>query len=282
MTEERITASVIVCAFNEEKNIGCCIESLLVQDFKDFELIIVDDASCDNTKAAVEKYADPRIKYYRNNKNLGPAGARNVGLSHAKGDYIFFTDADCVPMPNWISSGLKCLESAGCIGAQGVTLPDKPSVTAADRVVSSENNKYQTCNVAYRKDILEKVGGFDEYLRVGEDLDLGYSAARLGDICKDANMIVIHKTQKWELKSALLYAWRCGRGMVYIINKHKINARVLYPKQFAALIFPPALLIYHACRSFADFKVMPLLYLRLLVLRLAVWTFAFRNRILLF
>ena len=87
--------SVIIPAYNAEKYIGRAIESILSSSFRNFELIIVNDGSIDNTDKILQHYEqiDNRVKVF-NKQNGGSASARNVGISNAKGDYICFVDAD--------------------------------------------------------------------------------------------------------------------------------------------------------------------------------------------
>ena len=88
--------SIITPAYNSEKYIAEAIESVLQQSYRNWEMIIVNDASIDNTAAVVQKYIakDPRIKVIHNSQNLGVAKSRNIALEAAKGDYIAFLDSD--------------------------------------------------------------------------------------------------------------------------------------------------------------------------------------------
>lgn len=87
--------SVVIPMYNAEKFIGECLESILAQSFKDFEIIIVDDCSTDNSCAIVEKFSDDRIKLIRNKINSGcPGIPRNIAMKNARGEYISFVDAD--------------------------------------------------------------------------------------------------------------------------------------------------------------------------------------------
>ena len=88
--------SIIVPFWGVEEFIGECIESILCQTYKDFELLLVDDCSQDGSKLIAEKYAsiDSRVKIISHRENLGLGGARNTGLSHARGKYIWFVDSD--------------------------------------------------------------------------------------------------------------------------------------------------------------------------------------------
>lgn len=89
---EKKRFSVIIPGYNVEEYIGVAIESVLNQDFKDYELIVVDDCSTDRTSEVVSKYKE--VKLIRNKENMESGGARNVGLDVAQGEFIIFLDAD--------------------------------------------------------------------------------------------------------------------------------------------------------------------------------------------
>lgn len=94
--------SVIIPAYNAARYLKNAVASVLFQTFKDWELLIVDDGSTDDTQAVVNSFTDPRIKYIRQ-ENAGVASARNVGLGQAAGRYIAFLDADDI----WIRNKLE-------------------------------------------------------------------------------------------------------------------------------------------------------------------------------
>ncbi len=94
--------SVIIPLYNKEKNITQTIASVLSQSYKDFELVIVDDGSTDNSAGIVQSINDPRIKLFRK-ENGGVSSARNYGIEKASGEWILFLDAD-----DFLQSG--CLE----------------------------------------------------------------------------------------------------------------------------------------------------------------------------
>ncbi len=111
--------SVVMCARNAEKTIEKCINTILNQTFKNFEIVLIDDMSTDKTANIIMKFNDERIRYFRNDVWLKIAKSRNKSLKYARGKYIFFTDADCTVAPNWIEEGLKYLENKNCIGVEG-------------------------------------------------------------------------------------------------------------------------------------------------------------------
>ena len=101
--------SIIIPTFNRAIIIESTIKSVLNQNFKDWELIIVDDGSTDNTKQVIGTFEDPRIKYiYQENAERG--AARNNGVKQSKGDYVFFLDSDDIIYPNHLELAFEELE----------------------------------------------------------------------------------------------------------------------------------------------------------------------------
>lgn len=92
-TEELV--SIVIPIHNSDETIGCCLESLIQQDYKNIEILCIDDGSTDNTRNICTEYAgrDSRIHYYKK-RNNGPGSARNYGIDHSKGKYILFVDSD--------------------------------------------------------------------------------------------------------------------------------------------------------------------------------------------
>lgn len=105
--------SIIIPTYNREHLIANAINSVLDQNYDNWELLIVDDASTDNTPEVVKGYLDPRIKFIQSDKNGGNAVARNIGVDTAKGDFIAFLDSDDEYHPDYLEKALKTLNSAG-------------------------------------------------------------------------------------------------------------------------------------------------------------------------
>jgi glycosyltransferase involved in cell wall biosynthesis len=99
------TLSVIVPVHNVENYLGECLESLITQTLTDLEIIVVNDATTDNSEDVIRSYMakDCRIRYYHHETNRGPGGARNTGVRQSQGDWITFVDAD-----DWLAT--NCLE----------------------------------------------------------------------------------------------------------------------------------------------------------------------------
>jgi len=106
------TVSVIIPTYNRAHLIGRAIQSVLNQTFQDFEIIIIDDSSTDNTDDIIKEFQkkDERIKYIKHNKNKGGSAARNTGIKIAKGEYIAFLDSDDEWLPKKIEKQIKAMK----------------------------------------------------------------------------------------------------------------------------------------------------------------------------
>ena len=95
--------SIIIPTYNRANTLVRCIKSLLNQTYSDFEIIIVDDRSTDNSEAIIKNICDSRIKYIKHEKNLGANAARNTGIKYAVGEFIAFQDSD----DEWVNNKLE-------------------------------------------------------------------------------------------------------------------------------------------------------------------------------
>ena len=101
--------SIIVPVYNTEQYLRRCIDSVLAQTYQDFELLLIDDGSKDSSGAICDEYAaqDTRVRVFHK-ANGGVSSARNVGLDHARGEWITFVDSDDEVKPNWLD--LFCMQ----------------------------------------------------------------------------------------------------------------------------------------------------------------------------
>jgi glycosyltransferase involved in cell wall biosynthesis len=106
------TVSIIIPTYNREHLLGRAIHSVLAQTYLEFELIIVDDGSTDNTERLVKSFNSEKIKYIQYRENKGIVAARNTGIQSAKGDYIAFLDSDDKWMPEKLERQMRIFEKA--------------------------------------------------------------------------------------------------------------------------------------------------------------------------
>jgi len=195
--------SVIVPVFNGEKTVKKCIESLLDIHYSEdkFEIIFVDDGSLDKTRDIIKTYK--RIKLVEQN-HKGPAAARNNGFRNSSGNFIFFTDSDCILPKNWVNEILtKFDKDIAIVGGKLLpfsmkTLSEKFEQNRREKLYGNKKRFIEalpSCNVAIKRSVFEKVGGFDEDFRYPsfEDYDLCYRVRKLGyKILYNPEIGVIH------------------------------------------------------------------------------------------
>ena len=102
--------SIILPCYNAEKYLTESINSILSQTYKDWELIIINDGSIDDSDKIIRGFRDPRIRYFSKNKNTGVSAARNVGLRNMLGDFFCFLDADDFLPPESLENRIKKVE----------------------------------------------------------------------------------------------------------------------------------------------------------------------------
>jgi GT2 family glycosyltransferase len=174
--------SVIVCAYNAERTMKACLESLAQVRYPDYEVIVVNDGSKDRTLAISESFPDCRII---SQPNKGLSVARNVGAEAATGEIVAYTDSDCVVDPDWLTYLVARMEAANlhACGGPNFPPPEDNLVAAAVAVspggpthvlLSDETAEHIAgCNMAFRRETLLKLGGFDPVFRAaGDDIDI--------------------------------------------------------------------------------------------------------------
>jgi GT2 family glycosyltransferase len=198
--------SVIIPVKNVGDKLAHCLDAIYSQTFSPFEVIVVDGNSTDDTVKIAKKYS-ATVLY----ENYGTrAGANQVGIKNAKGEYIAFTDADCIPEADWIEKLLIGMERGivgvgGCVKNIGETVWEKSINLTQNTFLGAANSvqgrifgqrKYVSsisgCNSLYRKCDLLKVGGFDTNLTTAEDTDLNRKLLAYGKLLYVPDAVVIH------------------------------------------------------------------------------------------
>lgn len=153
--------SVIIPAYNAEKTIEKCLDSLFNQTLKEIEIIVINDCSKDNTLKILKKYKN-KIKLIDNKKNLGPAGSRNKGLDVAQGKYIGFVDADDWVAPNMyelMSSKMNDeVDLVACSRINVTKSGEKPIINKnkdTDAKAFTKTSNYN-CDKLFKREIIEK------------------------------------------------------------------------------------------------------------------------------
>jgi glycosyltransferase involved in cell wall biosynthesis len=177
------TFTIIIPAYNQARYLGETVQSIFNQSYMDYEIIVVDDGSTDETRQVAMAFSDPRVRYIHQ-ANRGLSGARNTGLKHAQAPWVLFLDADDLLFPDTLQAHLQNLEqhpsagmsvggwryvdSAGNPPTTNVTIP----TIALDLVTLLHGNPIPVHSVVVAKAWFDKVGDFDESLRACEDWDV--------------------------------------------------------------------------------------------------------------
>ena len=186
--------TVILPTYNRAHFLGEAIQSVLDQGFADLELLIIDDGSTDSTADLVKSALDPRIRYFYQD-NRGISGARNAGLSHARGDLIAFLDSDDLWGPNLLQVQTSALDNAPEVGlayakAQAIDVVGnlRPQIRGTRERYPAEAYRSMlygdfTClqTTVVRRTCFENVGCFDESLKGRVDWDMFLRIARYYD-----------------------------------------------------------------------------------------------------
>lgn len=180
--------SVIMPAKNRERLIGSAIQSILDQTYRDFELIIIDDHSTDNTIEAVKKFDDPRIILLELTDTTGPGAGRDFGIRRAQGDYIVMADSDDISKPNRLEKTKEFIDQNSCDLVYAdieVHNEDTGEVTLKtsqnfDEEVLKRVNIITAPTVCFTRQVYLDCGGFNLEIRTSEDYDLWLTLAEKG------------------------------------------------------------------------------------------------------
>ena len=203
--------SVIVCSYNGASTIDNCLASLMEVNYPNYEVILVDDGSTDNTQAIAAKY--PSIVNIKQ-KNMGLSYARNVGAHAATGDIFAYTDGDCMADPDWLYYLVGTLLSGDFAGVGGPNIsppaanwiqacvsaaPGGPSHVLLTDTVAEH---IPGCNMAFHRWAYEQVGGFDPFYRkAGDDVDFCWRLQQGGGAIAFSPAAIVWHYRRFTLKA---------------------------------------------------------------------------------
>lgn len=268
-TQVNRSISVIIPTYNSWSTLEACLESILKQTLKPLEIIVVDNASTDNTVDQVTKFIklNKRVRLIRNKRNLGVTGGRNVGIKSArtKSDYLFFFDHDMVADPRMLEELVIVAESDEKIGILTPKIyywEDRKRIWAAGTGINLWNgyvifrggvdigqyNRVEEVQVApaamlVKRDVIIKIKGFDDvYFATYEDTDFCFRARRKGYITMyEPEAIAYHK-----IPLGIADSNKRLLNRAYLIGRN----RVIFMKRFGKsmplfLLFIPIFGVYY-------------------------------------
>ncbi len=229
--------SVLVCSYNGRNTLHECLDSLIRQDYPDYEVILLDDGSTDDTPEIAARF--PTVRYIRQ-KQLGLSAARNRAAHEATGKVVAYTDSDCVADPTWLKYLVSALveQQLDGIGGPNVTPPSDRWV--AKCVSASPGNPSHVmfddrhaehipgCNMAFWRDRLLALGGFDvQFRQAGDDVDFCWRMLDAGMRIGYAPAALV-----WHHRRPTLRAfWRQQRGY----GRAEAMLQFKHPERFSAL-----------------------------------------------
>jgi O-antigen biosynthesis protein len=181
--------SVVLCSYNGARTIRGCLDALAVLDYPDYEVIVVNDGSTDATEAIAREY-DVRVI---STENRGLSAARNTGWQAATGEIVAYIDDDAYPDPHWLTYLAATFLRTSHAGVGGPNIAPRGDGFIADCVAGApggpthillsdtEAEHIPGCNMAFRRDALAAIGGFDAQFRTaGDDVDVCWRLSERG------------------------------------------------------------------------------------------------------
>lgn len=238
MVSEQPSVSVVVPTHNRRALLERLVRALEAQENAPaYEVVVVDDGSVDGSYDELERLAAASgvtLVPVRLDTSGGPAVARNTGWRTARAPRVAFIDDDCVPDRAWVAALTNRLEDADIV--QGRTVPDPDQVDGRPYsysiTVEGQWGYYEACNIAYRRDVLERLGGFDEAFRYdaasrrgqgpiyGEDVDLAWRAIASGArVVFEPEALVLHDVRARTFREHLRDRHR-WEGIVRAVEKN--------------------------------------------------------------
>ncbi len=222
--------SVVVCAYNADRTMEDCLISLEKLNYPDYEVIVVNDGSTDKTLEISERY--PYCKII-SQPNKGLSVARNVGAEASTGEIVAYTDSDCVADPDWLTYLVAKMESAGLVACGGPNFPPPedsmvPAAVAVSpggptHVLISDDvaEHIAGCNMAFRRDVLLRLGGFDPlYRAAGDDVDICWRFQDAGYTIGFSPAAVVWHYRRNTVKAYIGQQRGYGKAEALVYGKH--------------------------------------------------------------
>ncbi|HXS40133.1 MAG TPA: glycosyltransferase [Stellaceae bacterium] len=225
--------SVVVCTYNAERTLAPCLESLAKLNYPDYEVIVVNDGSTDGSLAIAERFGYCRII---SQPNKGLSVARNVGAQNATGEIIAYTDSDCVADPDWLAYLIAKMEVSDLAACGGPNFPPPedslvPAAVAVSpggptHVLLSDDvaEHIAGCNMAFRRDALLRLGGFDPiYRAAGDDVDICWRFQDAGYTIGFSPAAVVWHFRRNTVKAYIGQQRGYGKAEALVYSKHPIR-----------------------------------------------------------
>lgn len=225
--------TVLMSVYNGEKYLREAISSILDQTFRDFEFLIVNDFSEDSTPAILENYNDPRIRIINNEENIGLARSLNKGLTRARGRYVVRMDADDVALPHRLERQVGHLDDhpdvALVVSGAFIINENGEKKGVYEPTLTSEQYYYSLlfCNCVmhssamFRKNVVLKLGGYDESFKTSQDYDLWCKISNTGRIDGISEPLIKWRDSKANVSAVYKYEQDAAAYQIFSTNMSK-------------------------------------------------------------
>ncbi len=241
--------SVVVCAHNEEATIAECLTAATALDYPDFEVIVVDDGSSDQTAEIAESFAGVRTVRQR---HAGLSAARNTGIDAATGEIVAYLDADAYPTPEWLRYLYLAFDRRDVGGAGGPNLPPPNDPDLAQLVAASPGGPAHVlvsddraehvpgCNMAFWRSVLIEIGGFDPvYRAAGDDIDVCWKVLDRGWQIGFHPAAVVWHHRRGSVRTYLRQQRGYGRAEALVAARHPDRFTRLGSARWRGRIYSP-------------------------------------------
>lgn len=212
----KILVSIVIPTYNRATLIKRAIASVLAQTLQDFEIIIVDDASQDNTESVIKSLTDSRIKYIKHQTNLNGSAARNTGIKAAQGIYLALLDSDDEWLPNHLATEITYLQNNFCQGVFGsyyiyysddlireINCQPQPKDCSLAEYILSGKGDTRTSTFVFQTAAIKEIM-FDENLGKHQDWDLAIRFAKVYSFnCETTSTVIAHYDRKQSISSSM-------------------------------------------------------------------------------
>lgn len=254
--------SVIVLNYNGKLLIEECIKAVLAQTYNDYELIVVDNGSTDDSPDYIRKTFPDRLNIIELKTNHGFAEGNNVGIEEAKGHYVALLNNDAVADQRWLERIMAAAETSeksfGMWASKILFYDDKTVIDTAGHLIypdglnrgrgkgETDSGQYDKmeevffpsgCAALYLRDVLALIGGFDkDFFAYGDDTDIGLKAQLSGWKCLYVpDAVVYHKSSSTAGMYSPFKAYLVERNRIWILIKYFPLSRIIFSLYYTAL-----------------------------------------------
>lgn len=218
--------SVVVTCFNKARTLEACINSIYDQAVDGLEVVVVDDGSTDDSLERISKFSDREGFRLIKMPHNGISAAKNEGIRASRGDIILFLDGDCVLEKGALAKVVEIFEAGdgrlGCVGGEVRALNGSSAMAKAIELLQNEFVRRWPfgANVAFRRSVLEELGGFDPGMEYGEDADLFIRMKKAGYGHIMAKSVSARTENPENFLDLFKQRYRWGKGFGQLIDRH--------------------------------------------------------------